>query len=138
MSRITASIEEAHEEMLGEIRDRERLSSDAAAMRRAIDLLIDREIEIEELESHVEGLQQEIHDLEARLDRKQSQISLITAMVLRSQLSNPDELDALFPGMDIPELEAPEASSSSIEERRMRAGAIQRAKWWAFGMPQQE
>jgi hypothetical protein len=62
MSRISASIEEAREDMLGEIRDRERLSSDAAAMRRAIDLLIDREIEIEELESHIEELQQEIHD----------------------------------------------------------------------------
>jgi len=77
-------------------------------------------------------------ELQARLDRKQSQISVITAMVLRSQLSNPDELDALFPGMDIPELEAPEASSFSIEERRMRAGAIERAKWWAFGMPEED
>jgi len=138
MSRITASIEEAHEGVLEDIRERERLSSDAAAMRRAIDLLIDREEEIEELEIRIEELQQEVRELEARLDRKQSQISVITAMVLRSQLSNPDELDALFPGMDIPELEAPEGSSSSIEERRMRAGAIERAKWWAFGMPEED
>jgi len=113
--RVTAKIEDRHQEFFERVREEEGATSDAEVVRRCIERARDAEERVDDLEGDVERL-------EARVDELTKQ--------LREANKRNDEVTEL--------VEYVEAEKSLQERRQERDSAPvwKRAKWWVTGYPE--
>ena len=119
MKRITPQIEDEHVEYIEKIQtESDSEISDAEAVRRIFDRVMQHEAEMKRNEAEVERLESELEQAEARTEELRSKLVATSQKV---EASN--------------ELVRVVEEEQSLEKRRAEAGALTRAKWWLTGMP---
>lgn len=114
MSRVTVTIDESHEEIIADVRERHDCDSRAAAMRACIEDAGD----LPDLEAELQQRDARVNELESQLMQANSRIDAANADTERA-----DELVRVID------------RERSLEERRASAGALTRLSWWLTGMP---
>jgi chromosome segregation ATPase len=110
--RVTASLEDDHQDELERLREVENLTSDAAAVR----IALERSAELERARDRIDELQQRTRELESEL------------MATNRRIDDTQEL-----------VEYVEEEREVVRERARRerereaAGILTRSKWWLFG-----
>jgi peptidoglycan hydrolase CwlO-like protein len=115
--RVTAKLEDRHLEFFERVRDEENTTSDAETIRRCLE----RGATAEE---RVDALEDEIENLEARVDELTNQ--------LREANKRNDEVEELV------EYVESERSLQERREERRTSPVWKRARWWVFGEPDDE
>lgn len=110
MARVTATLDEDQAEYLATVREEADLESDAAAVR----VCIDRAREYEAAQARAEAAEARVEDLRNQLQAANQRI---------------DAANELVEYVD---------EERSLEERRRKAGLATRARWWLFGMDDEE
>lgn len=114
MNRRTVGLEESQEETVERVKEERGLDSTAEAVRTIID-------EYREHRERVADLERELEHERARADDLRRQ--------LKETRAREEEIGELVEYVE---------TERSLQERKARAGLVTRAKWWAFGMDDEE
>jgi peptidoglycan hydrolase CwlO-like protein len=114
--RTTVTLDDDHETHLDAIRESDD-EPDATVVRRCV-----------ERSQRVTELEQRVADLENEVEQKQATIDELNGK-LQEAHSSIETTNELVRKVD---------SDLSARERKQRASIVQRAKWWAFGMDDED
>jgi hypothetical protein len=146
-SRVTATLEDLHTEVLESIKEQQGLSSDAAGVRQALAVVAElqaREVPtepaavaaeldaVQDLRDDLEAAESDIERLESRLEDRDREFRMMSVLVPVALGIEQSQMAELLPGVDEDELPAL-PDHSRIQQRQPQRGAIQRFSDWLLG-----
>lgn len=143
--RVTATLEDLHQDVIDSIRDEQGLASDAAAVRRALAMVakmqehgvdsdpgaVAAELEtVQDLREELDAAEGDVERLQARLEDRDREFRMMSVLVPVALGIEQSQMAEMMPGIEEDEL--PELPATVQREREQR-GAIQRFGDWLLG-----
>jgi len=146
-TRVTATLEDLHTEVLESIKDQQGLSSDAAAVRKALATVAElhahevpaepaavaAELDaVQDLRDDLEAAESDMERLESRLEDRDREFRMMSVLVPVALGIDQSQMAQMLPGVDEDELPAL-PDHSQMQQPQPQRGAIQRFSDWLLG-----
>jgi hypothetical protein len=130
-TRVTATLEDLHLEVLEDLKQQHGLGSDAAGVRTALE-------EVGGLSDQLDDAHEQISQMEQRLEQRDREFRLMSVVVPMALGMDREAAVEMLPGMDADEIpELPETYQLNRQVNRKgqkkQPGALERAKRWLVG-----
>jgi hypothetical protein len=146
-TRVTATLEDLHTEVLESIKDQQGLSSDAAAVRKALATVAELHAHevpaepaavaadldaVQDLRDDLEAAESDMDRLQSRLEDRDREFRMMSVLVPVALGIDQGQMAQMLPGVDEDELPAL-PDHSPVQQPQPQRGAIQRFSDWLLG-----
>jgi hypothetical protein len=129
-TRVTATLEDLHLEVLEDLKQQHGLGSDAAGVRTALE-------EVGSLSDQLDDAHKQISQMQQRLEQRDREFRLMSVVVPMALGMDREAAVEMLPGLDADEIpELPETytmSRQGEQPSQSQPGALGRAKRWLVG-----